>query len=181
MSKAIKLNNVRLSFPSLFKPAVFNGVEGKYEATFLIPKSDKAVKAQLDAAIKALLVENKAKVPADKICLKDGDESEYDGYAGNWSIKASNKDLKGRIRDRNPKVILLEDDGKIYAGCRVNAMVEFWFQNNNYGKRINANLLGVQFFEDDKPFGTGGSNVDLDNEFETFEELSDDFDELGGL
>jgi len=36
MSTKIMLKNVRLSFPSLFKKAVFDGKEGKFEATVLI-------------------------------------------------------------------------------------------------------------------------------------------------
>ena len=51
----IKLSNVRLSFPSLFRKAVFSGEETKFEATFLIDKSSQADKiAEIDAAIKAL-------------------------------------------------------------------------------------------------------------------------------
>jgi hypothetical protein len=36
----IKLQNVRLSFPSLFQKAVFEGKEGKFEATFLLDKEN---------------------------------------------------------------------------------------------------------------------------------------------
>ena len=165
MSK-IHLKNVRLSFPSLFKKAVFNGQEGKYEGTFLIDKKDEATKTKIDAAIKALLVDAKIKVASDKICLKDGDEVEYDGYSGNWSLKASNSNRFTIIdRDKTP---LTNDDGILYAGCYVDAIVEFWAQNNNYGKRINANLLGVRFLKDGEPFGSGP--IDVTEEFEDLDE-----------
>ena len=36
------LKNVRLSFPSLFQKAVFNGTETKFEATFLLNKEEHA-------------------------------------------------------------------------------------------------------------------------------------------
>jgi len=39
MSKMM-LKNVRLSFPSVFKKASFDGNEGKFEATFLVDKAD---------------------------------------------------------------------------------------------------------------------------------------------
>ena len=152
----IKLKNVRLSFPSLFKRASFDGQEGKFEATFLLNKETHAETIkEIEAAIKEkITVDLKgAKLGADKICLKDGDNIEYDGYAGHFSIKGSNSKRPMVIdRDKTP---LTEDDNKIYAGCYVNAIIELWAQNNSYGKRINANLLGVQFFADGEPFGDG--------------------------
>ncbi|HEY7803861.1 MAG TPA: ssDNA-binding protein, partial [Orrella sp.] len=85
----IKLQNVRLSFPSLFRKAVFSGEETKYEATLLINKETQAdlIKQIGDAIKEKIKVDLKgAKLPADKICMKDGENIEYDGYAGHWSI-----------------------------------------------------------------------------------------------
>ena len=166
MSK-IKLSNVRLSFPSIFKRATFQGVEGKFEATFLLNKKTQADQIEkLQAAIDKAIAEAKIKVPEDKRCLKDGDESDYDGYEGNWSLKAANTKRPTIInRDKTP---LVEDDEVIYAGCYVNAIIDFWVQNNKYGKRVNANLYGVQFFKDGEPFGMGPVDV------------TDDFDDLDG-
>ena len=155
-NKKIKLNGVRISFPSLFRKAVFNGEETKFEATFLVDKKEGAVKiAEINAAIKDLLKNDLkgVKLPQDKICVKDGDTIEYAGYAGNISIKASST-KRPLVLDRD-KSSLTEEDNRIYAGCRVNAVIELWAQNNNYGKRINANLLGVQFVKDDEPFADG--------------------------
>lgn len=173
MSKII-LNNVRLSFPSLFRKAVFNGDETKFEATFLINKSTqgpkiKEIKAAIDAAIKDGL--KGAKLPPDKICLKDGDDIDYAGYAGHMSIKASSNKRPIVIdRDKSP---LTEDDNKLYAGCYVNASLELWVQNNQYGKRINCNLLGVQFMKDGEPFADGVKGS-LDD-FEAFADEDADF------
>lgn len=166
----IKLTNVRLSFPSIFQKASFQGEQGdKYEATFLIDKSDKKTKAKLDAAIAECIAEAKIKVPADKICLKDGDDLDYDGYEGVWSLKASQKKRPTVInRDKSP---LTEDDEVIYAGCYVNAIVDFWAQNNAYGKRINANLYGVQFAKDGNSFGQGA--VDVTDDFDDIDDIDD--------
>ena len=69
------------------------------------------------------------------------------------SIKASSGKRPMVIgTDRAP---LTEDDGKPYAGCYVNAIVELWGQDNQFGKRVNANLLAVQFVKDGTPFGNG--------------------------
>jgi len=170
----IMLNNVRISFPSLFRKATFNGEETKFEGTFLIGKKEgKGTIDVIDAAIKAIMREELkgTKLPPDKICFKDGDNIEYSGYAGNMSIKASSTKRPIVIdRDKSP---LTEDDNRIYAGCRVNAVIELWAQNNNYGKRINASLLGVQFFRDDEPFADGGKGSLSD--FEAFGEETADF------
>ena len=162
MSNVIKLQGVRLSFPSVFKPAKFNGVEGKYEATFLIPKSDKATMGLINNAIKALLKETGKKAPPkDKVCVRDGDDVDYDGYADHWSIKASNSRRPTVVnRDKSP---ITDDDGVVYAGCYVNASIDLWYQDNEYGKRINANLRGIQFVNDGEPFGNGpGGDVTED-------------------
>lgn len=154
----IKLNNVRLSFPNLFRKAVFSGEETKFEATLLLDKKKhaetiKEIETAIAAAIKEKWQGKVKAIPADKLCMKDGDNFDYAGYAGNMSFKASsNKRPLVLDRDRSP---LTEDDGKIYAGCYVNAMVELWVQDNQYGKRVNANLLGVQFAKDGEPFADG--------------------------
>ena len=173
MSK-IKLQNVRLSFPSLFRKAMFSGEETKFEGTFLLNKDGQAEKiAEIETAIETLIADKLkgAKLKADKICLKDGDDIEYDGYAGHMSIKASNgKRPMVLDRDRTP---LSDDDNRPYSGCYVNAVLELWAQDNQYGKRINANLLGVQFFKDGEPFGDGVSASASD--FEAFGDDDDDF------
>ena len=170
----IMLNNVRISFPSLFRKATFNGEETKFEGTFLIGKKEgKGTIDEIDAAIKAIMREDLkgTKLPPDKICFKDGDNIEYAGYAGNMSIKTSSTKRPIVIdRDKSP---ITEDDNRIYAGCRVNAVIELWAQNNNYGKRINASLLGVQFFKDDEPFADGAKGSLAD--FEAFGEETADF------
>lgn len=162
----IKLQNVRLSFPSLFQHAAFGGdTTGKYEATFVLDKKEHTtVIAQIEAEIMRLQKEEiKAKVSSDKLCLKDGDESGRDEFAGKMTIKASTKKRPLVIdRDKTP---ITEDDNKVYAGCYVNAIVSLWAQNNQWGKRVNAQLYGVQFARDGEPFGDGGVSVD---EFDAF-------------
>ena len=157
------LKNVRLSYPSLFKKSIFNGKEGKFEATFLIPKTDTETMALINNAIKAALVEAKIdKIPKDKWCLKDGDDNDDDNYAGHWAIKASTH-KQPTLLDGNGDDLIIDGipvnyDG-LYAGCRVNGLIEIWIQNNDFGKRVNANLYGVKFVADDEPFGLGPIDV----------------------
>lgn len=174
----IKLQNVRLSFPSLFKKANFQGVDTKYEATFLIDKeSQAALVTEIKKAISALIKDKLkgAKLGADKICLKDGDEIDYEGYAGMMSIKASNAKRPLTIgKDRSP---VTEDDNVFYAGCYVNAHIELWAQDNGFGKRINCHLLAVQFAKDGESFGDGGTQSSIDD----FDDISDDDDDDYGF
>lgn len=174
MSK-IKMQAVRLSFPSLFNTAKFGGEDtGKYEATFVLDKVEHAeviagIKAQIERLMKEEL---KGKVPSDKLCLKDGDEMGRPEFEGKYTIKASTKKRPLVInRDKSP---ITESDNVIYAGCYVNAIVSLWAQDNKFGKRINAQLDGVQFCRDGEAFGDGAVSV---NEFDAFGSESDeDFD-----
>lgn len=171
----IKLNNVRLSFPSLWRKATFEGTETKFEATFMLDKTEHADKIEeIKKVIAAGIKENLkgAKVAADKIALKDGDESGRDEYENHYTLKAANG-KRPKIVDRD-KGQLTEDDNRPYSGCYVNAIVEPWYQSNAYGKRVNFNLLGVQFLKDGEPFSEGGSVAD-DDDFDDFGS-DEDFD-----
>ena len=164
----IMLKNVRLSFPSLFQTEKFGQEDtGKYAATFILDKNDHAktierLKEKVQEGFKELKVKS---LPAERICLKDGDESGREEYEGAYIIKATTKKRPTVIdRDRTP---LADEDGKPYSGCYVNAIINFWHQDNQYGKRVNANLLGVQFVKDGEAFGSGP--IDVSDEFEALE------------
>jgi len=168
----IILKNVRLSFPSLFQPEVYGGEStGKYAATLILNKDPHAkditvIKKAMSDIMQEVF---KGKIPTDKLALKDGDESGRPEYAGAYTVKASTK-KRPTIIDRN-KSPLIEDDGKPYSGCYVNAIISLWPQNNAYGKRINANLFGVQFYRDGDAFGSGP--VDVSGEFEEYDDAAD--------
>jgi Protein of unknown function (DUF2815) len=169
----LKLNNVRLAFPTLWEAKTVNG-EGKpaFSGTFLIDPADaqvKTINAAIDLVAKekwgakadAMLKQMRA---ADKVCLHNGDlKANYDGFPGNLFISARNP--------MRPTVVgpakepLVEADGRPYAGCYVHVVLELWAQDNNYGKRINATLMGVQFFHDGDSFTGGGvaSEDDFDD------------------
>jgi len=172
MSK-IKIPSARLSFPSLFNMASFGGEStGKYEATFILDKKEHAkVIADIETVIGKLQKDElKGKVASDKVCLKDGDEMDRPEYAGKMTIKASTK--KRPLVINRDKSAISEDDNIIYAGCYVNGIVTLWAQNNQYGKRINAQLDGVQFVRDGDPFSDGGISVD---QFNAFDDEDDSF------
>lgn len=169
----IKMVNVRIAFPDLFEAKTVNGEgEAKFGAAFLFAP-DHPARAAIAAGIKAVAAEKwgakadevlKSIIAKDNLCLHNGDtKSEYEGYAGNYFISARNK-VRPTVIDRN-KSPLTAADGRPYSGCYVTAVVELWAQDNKYGKRVNASLQGVQFYEDGDAFagGTVASADDFDD------------------
>lgn len=160
----VTLRNVRLAFPSIFTASTVGG-EGDpaFSASFLLPADHPQID-EVNAAIDAVAKEKwGAKAPAvlkemrakDRVALHDGDtKAQYDGFEGNFYV-ASRSKVRPLVADRD-KSPLTEADGVIYAGCYVYAVVELWAQDNNYGKRINAQLKTVQFFRDGDAFSGGG-------------------------
>lgn len=178
----IKLQNVRLAFPTLWEAKTVNG-EGKpaFSASLLIDPADPQVK-MINKAIDETAAEKwGAKAAsilagarkADKVCLHDGDlKANYDGFPGNLYISARNP-MRPTVVDAD-KTPLVEADGKPYAGCYVHAVLELWAQDNNYGKRVNATLMGIQFFRDGDSFTGGGVASDDDFDDVTSGATADD-------
>lgn len=178
----IKLQNVRIAFPQLFEAKTVNG-EGDpaFSAVFLMAPDHPAV-AELEKAFDIVGKEKwgakwpqvkKELTAKDRLALHDGDtKADYAGFEGNMFVSSRNKTRPLVIdRDKSP---LTAADGRPYAGCYVHASIELWCQDNNYGKRINASLRGVQFYKDGDAFAGGGAASE--DEFDDIEEgaLADD-------
>ena len=160
------LRNVRLAFPNIFEPkANDSGVLTFSAALILAPdhaqlaeiqaKMDEVGQAKwLDkwAATKRLLEKQ------DRLAVHDGDlKAKYDGYAGNLFINANAKDTQRPTVINQNRSPLTARDGVIYAGCYVNASLDFWAQKDHPqgGSRINAQLRGIQFLRDGDSFSAG--------------------------
>jgi len=162
------LKDVRLSFPNLFeaKAPPTPGGKAKYSASFLLPRSHPQA-AEIQKLIVSVATARwggkavevlKALKAGDRLCIRDGDaKSDIDGYAGNLFINASN-DIRPMCVGGGPdgRAPVTAADGTLYAGCQVNAIVQIWAQDNQFGKRINASLLGVQFLRDGPRLAGGG-------------------------
>lgn len=179
----IMLSNVRIAFPELFNAKQVQAGEGKaaFSASFLMPHDHPDVK-RIRAAITAVATAKwsdkapailKALIAGDKVCLHDGDtKANYDGFPGNLFV-SSRSYVRPLViaQDRSP---LTEADGKPYSGSFVNAQIALWAQDNNFGKRVNAQLRGVQFLRDGEAFG-GGAVAQAD-EFDVVEGADADAD-----
>jgi Enterobacter phage Enc34, ssDNA-binding protein len=162
------LTNVRLAFANIFEAkAAAAEAEPRYSACFILdPASDNAKK--LDKAVLAVATEKwkdkatavlKKLVEDNRMSYVRSDKTDkngevYEGFEGSYSISASNK-RRPSIFDRDPAHQLVAADGRPYSGCYVNALITVWAQDNQYGRRINAELNGVQFVGDGDAFGAG--------------------------
>lgn len=162
----VLLEGVRLSFPHLFKAHAFEeGKEPSYSASFIIHKTENAASlAKLKKAIndvaKAMWPNGMPKMKG--ICLREGTDKEIedtpgayvDGYGPDVMFVTAGSKTRVPVVDRNPNNVLVEEDGRPYAGCYVNVVIRVWAQDHDkWGKRINAQLKTVQFARDGTPFG----------------------------
>lgn len=151
----ITIENCRLSYPHIFKPKAYEtGGSEKYSANGLLelddPQVDKVKEILSQFARDNFDAKDLRKVEFcfNEIELED-EEGEIIGKV--MRINASDSQRPHALH-RNLKP-LNESDGVLYPGCYVNLSISLWAQNNKYGKRVNANLLGVQFVGDGESLG----------------------------
>lgn len=170
-SEVIRLKNVRLSFADLFKAKAFSDDQApKYKANLLLDPSNAdnaAAIKQIREEAKKLVTEGKLDIADVRLCFGKGDTKKYDGYAGMVYLSASNSSRPAVVNRRREPVVEGDNEAP-YSGCYVNASITLWLQDNKWGKRVNANLRGVQFLRDGQAFGV--APVDTDSEFEPLED-----------
>lgn len=204
----VYLKNVRLSFAALFekgKPIKDEKTgavsEPKYKANFLIPKSsnhdyDPDTHPQNMTKLKTAAEQVKAdkwgknipKLKPDRVCVRDGDLEDWEGYESTYYVSANNGNqpvMVDRTKDANGKwnELTKENGGprKLYSGAWVNAIVRIWAQDDpKYGKRLNASVESVQFLKHGDAFAAG-KPVDPNEKFDDIdEEEADDLVDSGG-
>lgn len=174
----VNLENVRLAFAAIFKPESYENGPPRFGAKFVIePGSANAQK--LDEAMLAAATEKwgdkgqqvfdgltklgktkNLEVPYAKQPYTNRAGDVYAGFEGKHFVTANNK-VRPIVLDRD-KTPLTEADGRPYAGCYVNAIVEIWAQDNTHGQALRAEVKGVQFFRDGDAF-SGGSSASADD------------------
>ena len=163
------IKNVRIAFPDLFKAVEYEAGDGKprYGAQLLIPKNDPQV-AAIEALGEKLFKEAFPKGKEGEVfwkgvkgdpkakCLNDGDTKIYDGYADHMYLTAHRRAQDGPplLKTRDMQKDIREEDGVLYAGCYVNAKVNFWVQDNKNGKGFRCSLEVVQFVKDGDAFSS---------------------------
>lgn len=188
----LKLRKVRVSFADgLFKAkAMEAGQTPKFGADFLlVPGSTVHVVAAdnketpIDPLQALLAVANETwkgkgaemlqALEASKKCLRDGNKrmnkqgEAYDDYKGLLYFSAKNKRQPALFNlARQP---VTSDDGTIYSGCYVTAVIDLYGLADPKKKGVHASLLGVQFTGHGEAFAGSGSRADESD----FDDLSD--------
>lgn len=185
---SIVLKGVRIAFADgLFSAKAFEGKgDARYNCTFLIEKgsdNDKVIRAEMSRVAKkewddraGAIVQSIDGRP-QSCCYYSGDLKDYDGFRGKMALSAVRSQKKGAplVIDRDKSQLTI-NDGRPYSGCVVNAKVQIWAQDNQYGKGIRCTLEAVQFSKDGEAFGTGGpATADGFEEETSTEDASDLF------
>lgn len=184
MSDVIFLSNVVLSFPQLVEPRAASDAPGavkKYSADFILTPDHPGIKQFM--SLYATMAQTKWGEHAAQVmqliqsdrklrCYGAGNEKinkktfkPFDGYADMAFISAN--------KDQPPQMI--QSDGqpvdpgntmayqalarKMYGGCKVNAAIKPWLQENKHGRGVRCDLVALQFYADGTPFGEGVADV----------------------
>jgi Protein of unknown function (DUF2815) len=187
MSTKVVLRNVRIAFiQNLWTPGQYEGKGAfTHSCKFFMDKDSDAKKA-VDAAIleeakglwkdKAAMKLKEFEFNALKFPFLDGDrKANWNGAAGNWVLTAKRSQASGapKIVHRNKEVSIREEDGILYAGCEVNAVVEVWAQKApNDG--VRCSLVSVQYVKDGESFGGAAPATAADLDDLSFDDSDDD-------
>ncbi len=164
---------VRLSYCNLTTPrAAQQGGEPKYGITLLIPKTDLATKADIDAAIQAAANEaltkvwNGARPPQLRVPIYDGDGVRPSGVPfgdeckGHWVMTASTKNKPQVVGIDNINCELAPSD--IYSGMYARVTIRFFGYSNSGNKGIGCGLGNVMKTRDGEALaGSASASVDF--------------------
>jgi hypothetical protein len=186
----VVLQAVRLSFPKLWKAEASTPDSApKFSASFLIdPTTDtgKANIKKIEAAIKHIKtktwqekaekiynnIEDKRKAYRDGDSATNAEGDVYSGYEEMMYVSASNRKRPQILnRDKTP---LTEEDGVIYGGCYVDAVVSLYAvtKKEQGGNGLFATIEVVRFRKDGEAFGAGA--VDANDYLDDLDDDDDD-------
>jgi len=163
---------VRLTYVNVVTPrAQQQGGEAKYSVTLLIPKSDVATKADIDASINAAAQDALAKIwngarpPQLRIPIYDGDGVRPSGEPfgaeckGHWVLNASSKTKPQCVGIDNINVELSPSD--IYSGMYARVTIRFFGYSNSGNKGIGCGLGNILKTGNGEPLA-GRTSADVD-------------------
>ena len=157
----LKVEEVRITWPSIYEKNTYEGVETKYEVTLMIPKLDESGNknpqmTQIGEYIARLMEEKKENIPMDSWCVKDGDHTKYDVEDNHWLVKVGSRNLPAIINEDGS--MSNKDEGHFYSGCYCTVLISFWL-NVKRQKRIVGELHAIQKVRDGDRLGGGISKM----------------------
>ena len=164
---------VRLSYVHLIEPRTNKpGDDPKYSVTLLIPKTDLATKADIDASIQAAAQDAVSKVwngaapPQLRVPIYDGDGVRQSGEPfgeecrGHWVMSAStfNKPQVVSVQNINQELPPRE----VYSGMYARVTIRFFGYSNSGNKGIGCGLGNVMKTRDGEALaGSASASVDF--------------------
>jgi hypothetical protein len=159
---------VRLSYVNVVSPrAAQQGGAPKYSVTLLIPKTDLATKADIDASMQvaaqdaAAKVWNGARPPSLRVPIYDGDGVRPSGgpfgaeCEGHWVITASTKMKPQVVGIDNINVELAPSN--IYSGMYGRVTIRFFGYSNSGNKSVGCGLGNIMKTRDGEPLAGNAS------------------------
>jgi hypothetical protein len=180
----LTIKNVRMAFPAIFQPQAVGDGEPAYGAKFIVP-ADHPQLPEIRKAIEAVakgqwnekapsvlkLLQADKKVAWVEAPYLDKNGEPYEGFQNAYHVSSRSK-IKPSAFDTQNRAVT-EADGLIYSGAFVDAAIEFYAQDNKWGRRVNCSLRGVRFAGHGESFG-GGVAASADD-FGAPTALEDDF------
>lgn len=166
----IMLKDVRIAFPAVAEKQSIGDGEPAYGAKFIIVPNSPIVKVLDEGMLAVANAMDKWKPNNVQIFNKLKDDKKvsfihapyvnkngvpYLGFENMFSLGSRNASTQPSVFDKFGVQVTEKEAIKalIYSGCYVNAKIQLWAQDNTYGRRINASLLGVMFARDGEAFG----------------------------
>ena len=160
--KVITGPKTRWSYANVWEAKSIKGGAPKFSVSLIVPKSDTATVAKIQAAIEAAYKEGESKlkgngrtVPALSVIktpLRDGDIERPDdpAYANAYFINANSATAPGIVDAAcNP----IMNRSEVYSGVYGRASISFYAFNANGNKGIACGLNNLQKISDGEPLG----------------------------
>ena len=167
------IKEARLSFPHLLIPKPVNNGPAKFSANFILTNQSRdwadamQIVGQLATekwGAKAQAVLNMVSSDKRLRCYGNGSEKisqqtgeVYEGYTDPDSVWLSaNSDQQPQLygADAQPLPPTANANQLFVGGNYVSGVIRFWPQENEHGRAIRAQLVGVQYIRDGEHFGT---------------------------
>lgn len=177
----IMLSNQRIGFPSFAEKQSVGDGEPAYGGRLIIDPTDTDTVAKIEAAmlaaaklkwkddaeaVLAFLKSEKDKLAFSRTEYRNKKKMEvYRGFEGKFHLGMRTAKNQPTIFNQYGEQVTdkAQIAALIYSGCYVNAKVEFWAQDNNFGRRINCTPLGIMFAGDGESFGGGTAPAAADD------------------
>ena len=180
----VRLNNVTLTYPSVYQKSVYEGQETKYQTGIILKKNDenyKALKEKYEAICQEAIADKKLTraqltpwirplggtkgIVVD--CAQDPDKYQGPRFENAVILTAKNE-YKPYVVNRILEPIE-ESENEVYGGCVCNASVTLYIYHKVY-KGIGVQLNGIQKVKDGEPFGA--ARLAVEDMFEEIDEAT---------